>query len=194
MMKINGMDNEHFLEEQVYSVRFVDPESIIQNIGVAKDSIIADFGCGGGYFSLPMARRVGENGVVYALDILPQSLEMVNGYAKTMGLTNIITKRVNLEKDKGSTLADGSCDWVVMKSMLFQNRDKETIIKEASRVLKKGGRALIIEWDNADLSIGPEIHLRISKEVMREMIQSSELSLVNEFSASNFHYGMVVVK
>ncbi|HCU70821.1 MAG TPA: hypothetical protein DIC35_03680 [Candidatus Moranbacteria bacterium] len=190
-MDYNEQDGQ---KNQSYDIKFINPVLIINAIGIEEGSIVADFGCGSGYFSLPIAKKIGENGVLYALDILPQSIEMINGYAKTMGLTNIITKRVNLEKNNGSTLNEGSCDWVIMKDMLFQNKLKGNIIKEAARVLREGGKILIIEWDTKDSSIGPNCSVRIPKESLMEIIQESGMSILNEIPVSNFHYGLVLVK
>ena len=185
---------KEFQKNQAYAVKFIKPEIIIGEIGIAEGSVVADFGCGGGYFSLPVAKKIGENGLVHALDILPQSLEMIAGYAKTMGLTNIVTKRVNLEKEGGSTLKEGSCDWVIMKGMLFQNKDKGMIVREAQRVLRVGGKILVIEWDNKDFSIGPDRSLRIPKEALLEIIQEAGMSVLKEIAVSDFHYGLVLVK
>lgn len=194
MMEVNNPLENELQNKQAYGVKFIKPDAIIQEIGIESGATVADFGCGGGYFSLPIAKKIGENGIVHSLDILPQSLEMIDGYAKTMGLTNIITKRVNLEKEGGSKLADNSCDWVIMKDMLFQNKDKGAIIKEACRVLKPGGRALVIEWDSKDSSIGPEKSIRILKESLMEIIQEAGMGILKEIPVSDFHYGLVLVK
>lgn len=177
-----------------YAVKFINPPAVVEMLDMEKGSVVADFGCGTGYFSLPIAEKIGEEGVVYSLDILPQSLESVGSQAKTLGLTNIITKRTNLEKTDGSKLPDASCDWVIMKDMLYQNNDKETILKEAERVMKKRGRALVIEWNVADSSIGPDKSLRISKESLIDLIQKCGLGVQREIPISNFHYGLILIK
>jgi ubiquinone/menaquinone biosynthesis C-methylase UbiE len=166
----------------------------VEKIEFESGNIVADFGCGGGYFSLPIAKKIGEQGIVHALDILPSSLETISSQAKTMGLTNILTRRVNLEKEGGSKLADGSCDWVIMKDMLFQNKNKLVILTEASRVLKPQGKMLLIEWNTVDASIGPDRSLRISKEDLIDVIQKAGLAILNEITASDFHYGLILIK
>jgi len=181
-------------DEQLKVFRFTDPETLVYNLGIEDGNVVADFGCASGFFSLPIAKKIGEEGVVYALDILPQSLELIISQAKTAGLNNIIAKRVNLEKEGGSKLPDESCDWVIMKNMLFQNRDKLVILAEARRVLKVGGKALIIEWGMHNSAIGPDKNLRISEEALTEIIQKAGLKVLNKIPVSNFHYGFVVIK
>lgn len=176
------------------AAKFIDPKAIIEKLEILAGSIVADFGCANGYFSLPVAEKIGEEGVVYCLDILPQCIETVESQAKTKGITNIITKRANFEREGGSKLPDNSCDWVILKNVLFQNKDKAAILAEARRVLKQKGKALIIEWNNNNYSFGPDRNLRISKESLFEIIQNSGLIVGNEISVSDFHYGLVLVK
>lgn len=175
-------------------VKFVDPESIVSQLNIAPGSRVADFGCGAGYFSLAIAKRLKESGTVYALDILKSSLESVSGQAKNEGLTNIITSRVNLEKIGGSKLEDATINWVVMKDMLFQNQDKSTIIQEASRVLAPQGKLLIIEWNPEDGSLGPDKKLRLSKEEVIGIVQNAGLTSIGDLPVGNFHYGLIFQK
>ena len=81
---------------------FVKPEEVLDQLDMLKNASVADFGCGSGFFSLAFARAVGKSGTVYALDILPSSLEAVASRAKALGLSNVIAKRVNLEREGGS--------------------------------------------------------------------------------------------
>ncbi|HPN72338.1 MAG TPA: 50S ribosomal protein L11 methyltransferase, partial [Saprospiraceae bacterium] len=115
---------------------------------------VFDFGCGTGYFVFPIAKRVSPHGTIWALDILKQKIEIIESQAKLSGITNIIAKRANLEKEKGSSLPKESIDWVIMVNMLFQNDDKNSILTEAKRVLKKSGKILLVEWNEKNLLIG----------------------------------------
>ena len=176
------------------NVKFIDPSIIVGQLGLEKGITVADFGCGSGYFSLPVAQTIGSDGVLYALDVLPSALESIESRAKIMGLTNIIIKRVNLEKENGSKLEGNSLDWIILKDMLFQNAMKDIILAETYRVLKSGGRMLVVEWNEYDSSMGPEQKLRIKKDDMIVLIQAQKFSIEREVSAGNFHYALVVRK
>jgi ubiquinone/menaquinone biosynthesis C-methylase UbiE len=177
-----------------FGVKFIDPEKVLAQADLKPGSVVADFGCGTGYFSLAVARAVGSEGVVYSLDILPQRLESVESQAKNFGLTNIITQRVNLEKIGGSKLPDKSVDWVVIKDMLFQNQDKKIILDEAKRVLKDDGKVLLIEWSPEDSGIGPEKRLRLTEEAAVDLAQQEGMWVFKKIDAGNFHYGLVLMK
>ena len=173
---------------------FLDPKEIIKQINVPEGSTVADFGCGSGFFSLAFAEAIGEEGKVYSLDILPSALESVESKAKLQGLTNIIPQRVNLEKEGGSKLSPESVDWVIMKDMLFQNKMKDVILKEAHRVLKTGGKLLVAEWNDRDTSMGPDKGLRLSKENLSNLAEIQGFKMEKELQAGDFHWGSVFIK
>jgi ubiquinone/menaquinone biosynthesis C-methylase UbiE len=180
--------------ESFFDVKFADPQSIVEKLEINSGMAVADFGCGAGFFSLPIAKKVGEEGKVYALDIIPAKLESVESQAKDLNLNNIITQRVNLESPEGSKLAADSLDWVIMKDILFQNKGKDKILKEAKRILKKGGQALIIEWNKEDTNIGPEKELRIFKETLVDLSRKNGWTIDKEIEAGTFHYGLILKK
>jgi ubiquinone/menaquinone biosynthesis C-methylase UbiE len=177
-----------------YELKFIDPEKVINQLDFKAGMNIADFGSGTGYFAFSLAKKVGDQGIVYALDILKEKLETIESQAKLLGITNIVTKRVNLEKEGGSTLGDDSVEWVVMVNMLFQNKDKNLVMAEAKRVLKTQGKILVIEWNDYSASIGPEKNLRISEEEMENIANENGLGILKKMEISDFHYGIVLVK
>lgn len=173
---------------------FLDPKDILKQLNILPGSVVADFGCGSGFFSLAFAEAVGEEGKINSLDILPSALESVESKAKLQGLGNIFSQRANLEKSGGSKLPDNSIDWVVVKDMLFQNKNKDIILKEAYRILKSGGKVLLVEWNDKELPIGPEKNIRISEQELRRIAESQGFEMEKELEAGNFHYGAVYKK
>ena len=174
--------------------KFIDPEKIISQLDIRQGNVVADFGCGTGYFSFPLAKKVGDKGTVYSLDVLPQIIEAIESQAKLENIKNIITKRVNFEKQDGSGLKEESLDWVILKDVLYQNQDKEAIIQEAKRVLKNGGRILVVEWNEENLMIGPEKEIRVKKESILELAKKIGLKFVTDIDAGDFNYGFVLIK
>ena len=96
-------DNQNNSEEinKVGSGGLMNPDYIIENLNIKSGMTVADFGCGAGYFTIPIAKIVKNNGKVYAIDVLSSSLESVSSKAKLYGLLNIITIRANVEVKEG---------------------------------------------------------------------------------------------
>lgn len=174
--------------------KFLDPELIISQLEVQKGAVAVDFGCGPGYFSVPFAKAIGSDGKMFSLDILPQALETVVSKAKNEGITNIETHRVNLERENGSKLPDDSIDWVIMKDVLFQNKNKEVIIAEAKRILKSDGRVIVVEWNQEENSFGPEMEIRVDQSELKKIFEQTGFLVEKNVDAGNFHYAFVAKK
>ena len=174
--------------------QFLDPVKIIAQLEIAEGSTVADFGCGPGYFSFPFAEVVGKEGMVYSFDILPQIVETVASRAKLTGVANIVVRRVNLENVGGTKLRDDCVDLVILKDVVFQNKKREEIIREAYRILKAGGKALFIEWNETNLAIGPSVQLRISEKELKKMVLAEAFLIEKPVEAGSFHYSFIAKK
>ena len=85
-------------------------------------------------------------------------------------------------------------DWIVLKDVLLQNQKKDVMLREVARVLKPGGRALIMEWSPDEALVGPEKKLRVEPEELKKLIETVQLSIETELNVGGFHYGFVVKK
>ena len=82
-------DNRHrLLSEQRYAL--LPPDRVLDALTLEPTMTVGDIGCGPGFFTLPLAERLTE-GRVYAVDVEPVMLQMVQERADAAGLTNIQT-------------------------------------------------------------------------------------------------------
>ncbi|MBI2462728.1 MAG: class I SAM-dependent methyltransferase [Candidatus Spechtbacteria bacterium] len=172
------------------NMNFLDPQSLLDKLGIKEGMAVADFGCGAGHFAILIARKVGAQGAVYAIDIQKGPIESVRSRAKLYGLTQVQAIRGDLEREKGSTLPEKLVDIVFCTSVLFQVKDKGAIIREAKRVLKKKGKLVIIEW-RAEAPWGPQTKARLSREDFVTLAEKEGFVLEKEFAAGSHHYGLV---
>lgn len=170
------------------------PENIAREFGVGEGMSVADFGSGAGYFTIILGRMVGEGGKVYALDIQETALDNVRVKAKAAGIQNIETIRTNLEVAGSSGLPDNSQDMVLVANILFQSDKKVDIIRETNRVLKNGGRLILIDWKFGTGGFGPPDELRTDETAMRNLVAGEGLVFEKPIDAGQFHYGMIFKK
>ncbi|MBI2064041.1 MAG: class I SAM-dependent methyltransferase [Candidatus Yanofskybacteria bacterium] len=174
---------------------FMDPNSIVGYFGLTEGMRVADFGSGAGYFTILMAKRVGDGGVVTAVDILDSSLETLRAKAKMDGLGNIRTVRADIGMLGGSGLVENSQDIILLANILFQNADKRPIIAEARRTLKPGGSIIVIDWRKGTDGFGPPDDLRTDEEEMKQLVIANDgIQYTGEIDAGIFHYGMIFRK
>lgn len=177
---------------------FLHPERIVGYLGLAKGDYVADFGSGHGYFTIPMARIVGGDGKVYALDIQKATLDVIRAKAKLENLLNIELVWADLEELDGSHIKSEHVDFVVIANILFQAENKEAVLREAYRILRKGGRAAVIEWEpyagrSAEM-FGPPLNLRIPKREAENLARKVGFESDREFEAGSHHYGLLFRK
>jgi len=169
---------------------FISPRKILNDQLVLESTMLAaDLGCGSGEWTIPLAEIL-ESGKVYAIDLLDEPLSVIRSKARVHGLENIELVKSDIE-GMISRLLSNSLDLVLMTNMLFQVKEKEAVFAEARRVLKPEGRILVVEW-NENAGIGPE--KKVGKGELRKIAEKSGFSLVNEFTAGTFHYGLVLKK
>ncbi|MBU1146170.1 class I SAM-dependent methyltransferase [Patescibacteria group bacterium] len=173
----------------------LDPYSIFEQVGLGAGEKMADLGCGAaGHFVLPAAKIVGEQGTVYAVDLLKSVLEAVKSRAKLEGVGNVKTVWSNLEIYGATEIKEESLDMVLLANTLFQIPKREEVLREAVRLAKKGGKIVVVEWGLAAAPLGPSLDRRLSKDVVRQMAAQNGLTEVKEFKAGPYHYGLVFSK
>lgn len=170
---------------------FLDPNKILNELRLRDDMLAAEFGCGAGGWTIPLAQKL-EEGKVWAFDIQSEKISALEGRAMAENILNIETKICDLEEPKGSQLPDNFLDLVLIPNVLFQVEKKEVIIKEAKRVLKKKGKLLIVDWLK-ESNFGPKEERVLPGEV-KEIAQGLDLKLKKEFEAGAYHYGLIFEK
>ena len=172
---------------------FINPQEVIKNFGLDPKMVVADFGCGSGHYTFAASNIVGNEGLVYAIDVQKGLIQAIKSHAEANKIDNIEIIWADLEKENGSKLADKSVDLVMLSNTLFQSDDIPAILKEAKRVVKDGGAIVVIEWKEDVGKIGPSSDRRVPKTKCKEMFLSMGMSVKSEFEVGTTHYGILFV-
>jgi len=172
-----------------------DIESILRKIAVEEGQKAAELGCGNfGFFVWPLARLVGRRGQVYAVDILKSTLDEIKRHALKDNLPQVKTVWSNLEIFKATAVETSSLDHALLVNVLHQSEKKIEILRETIRLLKRGGKLLIVEWENTDTPLGPNPEKRVKIESLKNAAPKIGLDLIEEFPAGPYHYGLILTK
>ncbi len=173
---------------------FMNPDEIVKKLDIKSGMTIADFGCGAGYFTIPIARLVRNSGKVYAVDVLSSALEAVTSKAKLYGLMNIESIRANVEVVGGLKLEDKSVDLVILANILFQCTDHNSVLMEAKRILKDTGRIIIIDWVPKKIPLGSKFEHCLSEDYTKKLAIKNSLKFIRGIDISSHHYCMIFKK
>ncbi len=126
-------------------------EPILAEVNLQPGFRVLDYGCGPGSYTLAAARLVRESGKVYALDIHPLAVQMVQRKAAKQGLANIET----ITSDCATGLPDGQVDVVLLYGILHGLSEPDSVLRELHRVLKPEGLLSVFDHHmKADKIIG----------------------------------------
>lgn len=175
--------------------KFLDPEKTLFAAGLAKGQSLADLGTGGGFYAVAAAKIVGEQGLVYAVDIVESALNHISAEARVQSLRNIKTLRVDLE-ETGACLSipGGTMDYVLFANLAHQIKNQKELFTEGYRQLKTGGKLIVIEWNDQPSPIGPIASERIGQDAIKTMASQASLKESGLVPTDNYHYGLVFVK
>lgn len=139
----------------------LQPEALLRRLGLRRGDTLADIGCGPGFFTIPAAEIVGEDGMILAADIQGEMLSAVRSRAAEHSLTNVHVVKTS---DKEIPIPAGSCDLVLMAFVLNEVGQRSSFLHRAARLLKPGGRLAVLEWEKEQQPDGPPLVDRISPE------------------------------
>lgn len=173
---------------------FMEPTALLALCNLQTTDAVADFGAGSGFLSRAAAAIV-RSGTVFAIDVNRDIVARLAREATEMNIRNLQALWGDIEIDGGSKLADSSVDFVILSNVMFHLDDKEGCLREAKRVLKSGGRALIVDWTDAFGGMGPRPQAVFSKDAAKALVQKLGFSILTDtMPAGDHHYAILLRK
>jgi len=173
---------------------FTVPDNNLAHVGLDNGGVVADLGAGSGFYTIAAAKRVGGNGKVYAVEVQKELLDTISRRAEGESLTNIEVIWGDIDEVGGTKLKDASCDVVILSNVMFQLESPASTIKETKRILKSGGRVLVVDWTDSFGHMGPEPGAVMTPEKARPMFLAEGLLEKEQFGAGPHHWGIIFNK
>jgi ubiquinone/menaquinone biosynthesis C-methylase UbiE len=170
---------------------FTNPEQIILQLGLQEGMRIADFGSGTGFYSKAASPRVGYTGKVYAIEVQKDLVKKLESELKSWGISNVSCIWGDIEKRGGTKISDHCLDAVIVSNVLFQAEDKIGLIEEVKRVLKSGGKVLLIDWSESFGGMGPAPKHVVTKDAAKDLFEKRGFKSIEDISTNPHHYGII---
>jgi len=177
--KINKFENKERLEE-------LRPVETLKRAGFKDGMVLCDIGAGTGVFSIP-ATQISTSDI-YALEKSDSMIEILETKIVDNGLKNLKVKKVDSDI---LPMEDNICDLVIMITVLHHIDNKELMMDEIKRILKKSGRLMVIEFHKNGTQSGPPAEMRISQEELEDFGKINKLKIIEKFVLGNNFYGFV---
>ncbi len=186
------METDEFAERLMSKERreWQDPEEIIKRIGIRRGMIVADLACGPGFFTIPIARKVGKDGEVYAVDSDDRMLDHLRANLEKSRVAQGVVKAITADvSDTG--IPSRSVDVALFANIVHDLDDVATFLREVKRIGKNDFTVVDIDWQKIHTEHGPPFEIRLTKEESIRILSRNGLKVTSTIDAGHFHYGLI---
>jgi ubiquinone/menaquinone biosynthesis C-methylase UbiE len=155
-----------------------DCQALLNALEVKPGQAVCDMGCGNGFYTLELARLVGERGKVLAVDIQPEMLSLLNQRARRAGVKNIEPILGTLIDPK---LPADSLDLILLVDVYHEFSHPEHMLQAMRRALKPTGRLVLVEFRLEDPEVPIKLLHKMSKRQILKELPPNGYKLVREF-------------
>lgn len=173
------------------SAHFSSPKDNVLQLGLREGMKVGDFGTGSGHYARAAAPIVGQGGKVYAIDVQEDVLKHLKLNTHEHHQSIISPVWGDIEKPGGTHLRDQSLDAVLLANTLFQIENRFGLLKEMKRVLKPGGKCMLVDWAGSYGGIGPAPEKVVSEHQAEDFFIGGGFHKIKSFRAGPHHYGIV---
>ena len=162
-----------------FVIHFEKPDEFLPRY-ISREDVVADLGCGPGFyceFLVKLAKKV------YCVDVDCIALSIAKEKAPSATFL--------CEPAESTSIKDGEVDVVILANSFHDMNNKEKVVKEVRRILKDGGKVIIVDWKK-DSPIGPPVWKRMSDVEYLKFFEG--FTLLEKFDPSPYQFGMVLRK
>jgi arsenite methyltransferase len=166
------------------------PEEVIQVLDIKPGETLADIGAGSGYFTFRFARKVGENGRVYAVDINADMILYMNRYIRDKKIKNVTTI---LSAPDDPLLGDASINRFFICNTFHHIPKRPAYIALMKKMLKPGGQVIIVDYKKGQLPVGPPPEMKLARRDVIGEMEAGGFKLAKEHRFLPYQYFLVFI-
>ncbi|MFO0984160.1 MAG: class I SAM-dependent methyltransferase [Planctomycetota bacterium] len=185
-------DVSHYIQSLEDSKRdaYQKPDEVVKALKLRPDDVVADLGCGPGYFTRRLARAVPQ-GYVLAVDVEPRQLDRLHEHLKSEAVENVVPVLARVDDP---CLPPGRVDVLLVVDTYHHFDDRAVYLEKLKRALKPDGRLVIIDFHKQPLPVGPPPEHKMAREQELGEVEAAGFELVEEPTFLEYHYFLVLKK
>ena len=164
------------------------PERTLLQMGLREGDVMADVGCGIGYFTFPASEIVGDSGKVYAVDVSEEMLKDVEKIIQEKNISNVETM---LTDGSMPGLEHAGITFAFTSNVLHEIEDVEGFIQGIKNILAVNGRMAVVEWEKIDSDFGPPKDHRLDKVELAKFMVAAGFKNTSLIDLGQNFYGMI---
>ena len=171
------------------SFEFIDPNLLKTVLPIKPGSAVLDLACGKGAYSLFLSGIVGDQGLVYAVDLWEEGIVFLKEQIETRSITNIMTLVADAAKE--IDIEDYSLDLCLMATVLHDFEEAgqtDAVLKTVKTLLRPGGRLAVIEFKKMEGPPGPPVQIRLSEKDTDRLVTPHGFKKGKTVDMGQYHY------
>ncbi len=167
-------------------------EEIMDRLHLEAGDIVADIGAGSGYFTIPLASKVGDKGLVFAEEIQIEMINYISKKVDDLGLKNV---RVIFGKPEDPSLLDNFFNLVFLANTYHELEKPSMMLENIKKDLRHSGKLTIIDWDPTKHSpFGPPVEVKVPENTAIMEVERAGFELIEKHNFMPYHYFLVFKK
>lgn len=166
---------------------FLNPQNVIDQLGIEPGNIVLDFGSGSGFWTLPLAEKVGSKGMVIAVDRSEENLSIVKRKAEQFGLSNI--KLLRAPYNSKIITVDEKVDYIIISNVFTLIGKTKSLIAATKKIANIGTKLIIIDWKKGTM-FGTDPGYEIKEQDIIQAANESGYQFIKLLDAGSFHFAL----
>jgi cyclopropane fatty-acyl-phospholipid synthase-like methyltransferase len=155
-----------------------DCTKLLEQLQLRPGDTVCDMGCGNGFYTLKIAELVGSEGKVYAVDIQPEMLRLLEKRVEKADLENVVPMLGSVVDPQ---LPKNAMDLVLLVDVYHEFSNPEEMLAAVRQSLKPNGRVALVEFRSEDAKVPIKPLHKMSKEQIMKEFPANGFKLVDEF-------------
>jgi ubiquinone/menaquinone biosynthesis C-methylase UbiE len=164
-----------------------DCNTLLRELKLKPGMTVCDMGCGNGFYTLRVAKKLGPKGRVLAVDIQPEMLTLLRERAAEVDVKNVqpvLGSVINPE------VPPASCDLILCVDVYHEFSHPEHMLQAMRKALKPDGRLVLVEFRMEDGRVPIKLEHKMSKEQINKELLPNGFKLVQEFDGLPWQHVM----
>ena len=168
-------------------LEYLNPDLIWEKAGLKNPSVLIDIGAGTGFFALLFSKKM-KRGKLYACDISDEMLSWMKSNLPLESKGRVIPVKM----EEGSVaLPDDMADLVYMIDLHHELEQPQKVLREALRLLRRGGKLLIVDWKKEQTPEGPPLKIRVTEEAIQSQMLKAGFRDIIKYAVLPYHHFLV---
>lgn len=164
-------------------LHYLNPDLVWATLNMAEPKTLVDIGAGTGFFAILFSKKV-KDGKVYACDLSDVMVSWMKENLPEAVRDVVIPLKM---EENGVPLPDGVADLVYMINLHHELEEPLKALSEAHRLLRRGGKLMIIDWKKEETPEGPPLDIRVTEETISLHLHRSGFTSIIAHKVLPYH-------